>query len=45
MARPLPMDLPDGIYQVISRALELRVIVRDDADRDRWLRLLGDVAV
>ncbi len=39
------MDLPEGIYHAISRGLELRVIVRDDADRDRWLRLLGDVAV
>ena len=45
MARPLRIDLPDGICHVTSRGLERRAIVRDDLDRDRWGRLLGDVAV
>ena len=44
MARPLRIEMPDGVYHVISRGLERRAIVRDDADRDRWLALLGRMA-
>jgi len=44
MARPLRIDMPDGIYHVTSRGLERRRIVRDDADRERWLVLLDRVA-
>ena len=44
MARPLRIDIPDGIYHVTSRGLERRAIVRDDADRARWTDLLDRVA-
>ena len=44
MARPLRIEMPDGVYHVTSRGLERRVIVRDDVDRGRWLALLGRVA-
>ena len=44
MARPLRIDMPDGIYHVTSRGLERRRIVRDDADRERWVGLLDRVA-
>ena len=45
MARPLRVDMPDGIYHVTSRGLDRRVIVRDDVDRDKWTDLLDRVAV
>jgi len=45
MARPLRIDIPNGLYHVTSRGWERRVIVRDDNDRERWLRLLQRVAV
>ena len=44
MARPLRIDLPDGVYHVTSRGLERRRIVRDDADRQRWVDGLATVA-
>ena len=44
MARPLRIDMPDGAYHVTSRGLERRRIVRDDADRERWVDLLDRVA-
>lgn len=44
MARPLRINLDDGIYHVTSRGLERRPIVMDDADRRLWMRLLGTVA-
>jgi len=44
MARPLRIDLPDGVYHVTSRGLERREIVRDDRDRRKWLSLLDQVA-
>lgn len=44
MARPLRIDIADGVYHVTSRGLERRRIVRDDADRERWVRLLDRVA-
>ena len=44
MARPLRVDLPDGVYHVTSRGLERRRIVRDDTDRQRWVDGLGTVA-
>jgi len=43
MARPLRIEMDDGIYHVTSRGLERRKIVRDDADRERWLDLLATV--
>ena len=44
MARPLRIGVPGGEYHVTCRGLERRAIVRDDADRARWLSLLSDVA-
>jgi len=44
MARPLRIDVEDGLYHVTSRGWERRVIVRDDPDRQRWLDLLDRVA-
>ena len=44
MARPLRVDIAGGFYHVTSRGLERREIVRDDADRRKWLELLGEVA-
>jgi len=45
MARPLRIDIPDGIYHVTSRGLNREPIVRDDVDREKWMELLGRVAV
>ena len=44
MARPLRIEIPDGIYHVTSRGIERRAIVRDDVDRNRWWQLLDVVA-
>jgi len=44
MARPLRIDIPDGVYHVTSRGLERRKIVLDDRDRRKWLELLGKAA-
>ena len=44
MARPLRIEMADGVYHVTSRGLERREIVRDDRDRARWLEMLGEVA-
>lgn len=44
MARPLRIDIEDGLYHVTSRGWERRVVVRDDRDRQRWLELLERVA-
>jgi len=45
MARPLRIEIENGIYHVTSRGWEKRVIVHGDRDRTDWLRMLGDVAV
>jgi REP element-mobilizing transposase RayT len=45
MARPLRLEIEDGLYHVTSRGLERRRIVRDDRDRTRWVELLDTVAV
>jgi len=44
MARPLRIDVEDGLYHVTSRSWERRAIVRDDRDRQRWLELLDRIA-
>ena len=44
MARPLRIDIEDGLYHVISRGWERRKIVDDDTDREKWLQLFGRVA-
>jgi len=38
------VDIPGGFYHVTSRGTERREIVRDDADRRKWVELLGEVA-
>jgi hypothetical protein len=40
MARPLRIDIQDGLYHVTSRGWERRDVVRDERDRQRWLQLL-----
>ncbi len=44
MARPLRIDLPNGVYYVTSRGLERQGIARDEQDCARWFELLGAVA-
>ena len=44
MARPLRLQIGNGVYHVTNRGVERRNIVRDDEDRQNWLRLLGRVA-
>ncbi|NQT16436.1 MAG: transposase [Planctomycetes bacterium] len=44
MARPLRIDVQDGLYHVTSRGWERRAVVRDERDRQRWLELLDRVA-
>ena len=44
MARPLRIDMENGLYHVTSRGWERRVLVRDDGDRQPWLELLDRVA-
>ena len=43
MARPLRLEVANGIYHVVSRGNERGAIFRDDADRCRFLELLGQV--
>jgi len=40
MARPLRIDVAEGLYHVTVRGWERRSIVRSDRDREDWLRLL-----
>jgi REP element-mobilizing transposase RayT len=44
MARPLRIDIEEGLYHVTSRGWERRVVARDDRDRQRWFDLLDRVA-
>jgi REP element-mobilizing transposase RayT len=43
MARPLRIEMADGLYHVTVRGWERRVIVDSDRDREDWLRLLDRV--
>ena len=43
MARPLRIEFPHAIYQVTSRGNARQRIVTTDADRQAWLRVLGQV--
>ena len=37
MARPLRIDIPNGLTHVTSRGLERREIVYEDRVREHWL--------
>ena len=44
MARPLRMNIENGIYHVTNHAFDKKGIVRDDGDRGKWTALLDKVA-
>ena len=44
MARPLRIEMENGLYHVTSRGWERRGIVESDQDREDWLRLFDRVA-
>ena len=44
MARPLRIEMENGLYHVTTRGWERRGIVDSDRDREDWLRLLDRVA-
>ena len=41
MARPLRVVYPGAVYHVTARGNERKAIVRDDADRRRFVATLG----
>lgn len=41
MARPLRIQYPDAVYHVTCRGNERQSLYRDDADRERFIRLLN----
>jgi REP element-mobilizing transposase RayT len=43
MARPLRLELAGGLYHVTSRGDRQEDIYTDDADREKWLGILGNV--
>ena len=45
MARPLRLELADGVYHLTARGNERRAICRDDADRLCFLELLQETLV
>ncbi len=45
MARPLRIEFPGGLYHVTSRGDRREDIYLNDADRQRWLDLLGEVCI
>ena len=45
MSRPLRLEHSGAIWHVASRGDERRAIFRDDADRERFLAILGSVAI
>ena len=42
MARPLRIEYPGAVYHVMARGNQGRDIFRDDEDRLRWLKTLGE---
>jgi len=42
MARPLRVDLENGIYHVMTRGIERKVIFREKQDRAHWLDLIAE---
>lgn len=45
MARPLRIEIENGLYHVTSRGWERCAIVKDDEDRREWMKLLDRVAI
>ena len=43
MSRPLRIEIPGGLYHVTSRGDRSEAIYLDDADRQQWLALFGQV--
>jgi REP element-mobilizing transposase RayT len=43
MARPLRIEIEDGVYHVTTRGWERRRIVRSDREREDWLESLDQV--
>ena len=43
MSRPLRIELAGGLYHVTSRGDRREDIFVNDADREKWLALLGEV--
>ena len=43
MPRQIRIEYPGAIYHVMSRGDHREAIVRDDRDRDLWLKTLGQV--
>lgn len=43
MARPLRIEFPGALYHVTSRGNQRAAIFQDDADRERFIGLLGEV--
>jgi len=43
VARPLRIEVADGIYHLMARGNERAAIFRDDADRQRFCELLAEV--
>ena len=44
MSRPPRIEVAGGIYHVVARGNERRLVFRDDVDRERFLEILGLVA-
>lgn len=42
MARPLRIDLENGIYHVVTRGIDRNPIFRQDSDRKHFLALLEE---
>jgi REP element-mobilizing transposase RayT len=45
VSRPLRLEHPGAVWHVTSRGNERREVFRDDADRERWVGLLGKAVV
>ena len=44
MARPLRLEFPGALYHITSRGDGREDIYLDDADREQWLAVLGEVS-
>ena len=45
VSRPLRLEHPGAVWHVTSRGNERREVFADDADRERWLRVLAQAVV